>query len=84
MIGTAKIESKVKAEDAKIRKIEKTDWDEGFKAAKKFRVELTCLAVGIVLTIGISFLHGTIEHFTLAFPMLPNAIQIVIERLYKL
>jgi hypothetical protein len=84
MIGTVKVENKIKTEDAKIEKIEKVDLNDTIKAAKKIKIHLICIAIGIVATIGVSFAGGTVAHIALIFPALPSIIQEVFDYLYKL
>lgn len=84
MSEIAKAEAKIHTDESKIQKIEKVDLDDAIKAAKKIKIHLICIAIGIAMTVGVSFAGGTIAHIALIFPALPSIVQEVFDYLYKL
>jgi hypothetical protein len=84
MSETQKIETKIRTDEAKVEKIEKTDLDDGIKAAKKIKIHLVCILVGISISIGVSFAEGALIHIALCFTALPSIVQEVFDYLYKL
>lgn len=70
--------------EAKIKKIEKTDLDDGIRATKKIKIHLVCLLVGISISVGVSFADGALVHIALCFSALPSIVQEVFDYLYKL
>jgi len=76
--------SEIAKTEEKIQKIEKTDLDDGIKAAKKVKIHLVCISIGISLTIGATFIGGIFLHFAIVLPVLPTIAQEAFDYLYKL
>lgn len=52
-------------------------------SAGKFRAHIVCIAVGLGLAIGATYIGGIAAHFAVMIPVMPSVIQEAIDRLFN-
>lgn len=60
------------------------NWTNDKDATKKFRVHAACIAVGLVLAVGATYIGGQLIHLAPVLPVVPSFIQEAIDRLLSL